>query len=117
MPQEPVLNGKKIQLRPGFCHVPMSEATEADASLRLIFEGKGISIFCVAGPQAGILEYRIDNGQPQTLNMYTPWSSYLYLPWLYTFATELSDGHHTLYLKLKKGKGKECQIRNFVVNK
>ena len=117
MPKEPVLNGKKPQLRPGFCHVPMLEATKAGASLRLEFDGKAIGIFCVCGPKAGILEYSIDGGKAQQLDMYTPWSSYLYLPWLYTFATELEDGHHTLTLKLKKGKGEECQIRNFVVNR
>ena len=107
---------KKIQLRPGFCRVPMLEATKAGSSLKLEFEGKAIGIFCVAGPSAGILEYRIDGGKPQLLDMYTRWSKYLYIPWLYTFATELKDGHHVLELKLKKGKGEECQIRNFVVN-
>ena len=117
MPKESMVNGKQVQLRPGFCHVPMLEATEAGASLRLEFDGKAIGIFCVCGPKAGILEYSIDGGKTQQLDMYTQWSSYLYLPWLYTFATELENGHHTLTLKLKKGKGEECQIRNFVVNR
>ena len=113
----PQTKDMKIQLRPGFSHVPMLEATKAGSSLRLEFEGKAIGIFCVAGPKAGILEYRIDGGKVQKLDMYTRWSHYLYLPWLYTFATELEEGHHVLELKLKKGKGEECQIRNFVVNR
>ena len=112
----PQTDNKKIHLRPGFCHVPMLEATKTGASLKLEFDGKAIGIFCVAGPKAGILEYRIDGSKPQQLDMYTRWSNYLYIPWLYTFATELEEGHHVLELKLKKGKGEECQIRNFVVN-
>ena len=113
----PQTRDMRIQLRPGFSHVPMLEATKEGASLKLEFDGKAIGIFCVAGPKAGILEYRIDGGKTQQLDMYTRWSNYLYLPWLYTFATELEDGHHVLELKLKKGKGAECQIRNFVVNR
>lgn len=114
MPQNRDIN---IQLRPGFCHVPMLESTKAGASLKLEFEGKAIGIFCVAGPKAGILEYSIDGGPVQTLDMYTRWSKKLYIPWLYTFATELTKGKHVLEVKVKKGTGEECQIRNFVVNR
>ena len=113
----PQTRDMKIQLRPGFSHVPMLEATKEGSSLQLEFNGKAIGIFCVAGPKAGILEYRIDGGKVQQLDMYTRWSRSLYLPWLYTFATELENGHHVLELKVKKGKGEECQIRNFVVNR
>ena len=95
----------------------MLEATKASAELTLEFDGKAIGIFCVAGPKAGILEYQIDGGEPQELDMYTRWSRSLYIPWLYTLATELEEGHHVLKIRLKKGVGEECQIRNFVVNR
>lgn len=106
-----------IHTRPGFCHVPMLEATKDGASLKLEFDGKAVGIFCVAGPKAGILEYRIDGGEIQQLDMYTRWSRALYIPWLYTFATELEAGHHVLELTVKRGVGEECQIRNFVINR
>ena len=113
----PLSRDINIHTRPGFCHVPMLEATQAGSSLKLEFDGKAVGIFCVAGPKAGILEYRIDGGAIQQLDMYTRWSRGLYIPWLYTFDTELEEGHHVLELKVKKGVGEECQIRNFVINK
>lgn len=107
---------QQVELRPDFHHVPMLEATKAGSSFQLEFDGKAIGIFCVAGPQAGILRYKIDHGPVKELDMYTRWSSHLYIPWLYMLATELEEGHHVLHLKLVKGHGEECQIRNFVVN-
>ena len=101
-----------------FHHVPMLESVKEGASFELPFEGKAIGIFCVTGPAAGILDYTIDGKSYQPLDMYTEWSPFLYIPWVYMLATELEDGHHVLKLRVKKGQGKgvECQIRNFVVN-
>ena len=107
-----------VGLRNGFHKVPMLESVEENASLRLEFEGKAIGIFCVSGPAAGVLEYTIDGKAYKPLEMYTEWSSFLYIPWVYMLATELSDGRHVLNIRVKHGQGKgtECQIRNFVVN-
>jgi len=102
--------------RQGFVHVPMLTATRAGSSFCLPFTGRAVGIFCVSGPQACILEYRIDHGKWQTLDTSTEWSSWLYLPWVYMFQTDLPAGPHTLRVRIARGTATECQIRNFVVN-
>lgn len=107
----------KADTREGFVHVPMLEAEKANASLTLDFEGKAIGIFCVAGPQACVLEYSIDGAPFKKINTYTAWSKNLYLPWVYLFETELKSGSHNLHLRVAEGTKTNCQIRYFVVNK
>lgn len=106
----------KVGTRNGFVHVPMLTADRCGASLNLPFEGSAIGIFCVAGPQACVLEYSVDGTPFKKIDTFTEWSSGLYLPWVYMFETELLPGKHTLYLRIAKGSKVECQIRNFVVN-
>ena len=102
--------------RRNFVDVPMLVADKAGNSIKLSFTGNAIGICCTAGPDAGILTYRIDNGEEKTIDTYTEWSHYLYLPWVYVLDSNLSNGQHTLYLKIGKGGRTGCQIRNFVVN-
>lgn len=107
----------KAGTRNGFVDVPMLEATKAGSKLKLAFTGTAIGIFCVAGPQAGILEYSIDGNPFKKLNTSTEWSAGLYIPWVFMFETELEDTPHQLELRMTgEGKGSSCQIRNFVVN-
>lgn len=108
--------------RRSFVDVPMLEATRPGDKLTLDFEGRAIGIFCTPGPTAGILEYSIDGGKFKRLDTFTPWSRYLYIPWVYMLETELEAGKHRLVLRISKeknpaSKGHECQIRNFVVNR
>lgn len=102
--------------RPGFVDVPMLVASDG-GSLKLDFEGNAVGIFCVAGFDAGVLEYRIDKGPWHMLDTYTKWSRRLYLPWTYMLADGLENTRHTLVLKVKKGGKGGCIIRNFVVNR
>lgn len=107
--------------RKGFVDVPMLEATRPGDRMTLQFKGKAIGIFCVSGPSAGILEYSIDGAPFKQLDTFTEWSSFLYIPWVYMFETELKDTDHTLVVRMSgkknpKSQGTECQIRNFVVN-
>lgn len=107
--------------RKGFVHVPMLHSSTPGAELKLTFTGSAVGIFCVAGPDAGIVEYKVDNGSYRQLDTYTEWSKYLYIPWVYMFEKNLSNGPHTLYLKISADKnnastGTGCYIRNFVVN-
>ena len=111
----------QYEKRRGFVDVPMLEATRPGDQLTLKFKGKAIGIFCVSGPSAGILEYSIDGAPFKQLDTFTEWSSYLYIPWVYMFETELKDIDHTLVVRMSgkknpKSQGTECQIRNFVVN-
>lgn len=107
-----------VQTRPGFVDVPMLVADKPGKTLTFDFTGTAVGIFCVAGPHAARLEYSIDNAPFKMLDTYTEWSSWLYLPWVYMFETELENKPHRLRLRVAKGDANrtECIIRNFVVN-
>ena len=60
--------------RPGFVAVPMAVALRPNASLHFDFSGSAVGVFVVAGPDAGVIEFRIDDGPWQQQDLYTPWS-------------------------------------------
>lgn len=113
--------GPNVATRGGFVNVPMLEVTQPGKEMTLEFEGTAIGIFCVCGPDAGIIEYSIDNSPIKTKNTFTHWSHFLYIPWVYVLESELSNGKHTLMMRMSeskdpRSKGTSLQIRNFVVN-
>ncbi len=97
------------------------EALEPGAVLRVDFKGTAIGLPMVAGPDVGVLEYRIDDGEPKRLDQFTRWSERLHIPWIYMLETDLAPGAHTLELrttdqKNAKSKGFACRFRSFAVN-
>ncbi|MEG1643685.1 MAG: GDSL-type esterase/lipase family protein [Bacteroidales bacterium] len=110
-------SNRQVETRRGFVNVPMLVSDKAGASFSLDFTGKGIGIFCVAGPHAATLLYSIDGTPFKRLATHTEWSDHIYLPWVYMLETELHEGKHSLTVKIDKGDKAECQIRNFVVNR
>lgn len=75
-----------------------------------------------AGQDAGIIEFRIDKNNWQKINLFTPWSMNLHLPWYYTLASGLSTKEHKLDIRISEEKdlqsqGQACRIRYFFVNK
>lgn len=111
----------RVRVREGFSEVPMLEVTTPNKVLRFDFEGNAIGIFCVAGPSAGIIKYRIDKGEWRKLDTFTQWSSKLYIPWLYVLADGLDYGTHRMEMCMDKAhhpdsKGTSLQIRQVVVN-
>jgi sialidase-1 len=94
---------------------------EPGAVLKYSFQGNAIGIFIPSGPDAGIVRYRIDKGAWQELDLFTPWSSRLHIPWLYILADALTEGKHTLTIELTDqhnahSKGTACRIIYFAVN-
>ena len=84
-------------------------------------EGRGVGLFVAAGPDAGILEYRIDDGPVRTLDTFTRWSTGLNLPWAYVLEADLAPGRHTLSVRIAEhtnaqSKGHALNIRNLLVN-
>ncbi|MCP4455314.1 MAG: hypothetical protein GY809_27965 [Planctomycetes bacterium] len=89
--------------------------------IRRVTRRQAIDLFVAAGPDAGIIEYRIDDGPVQTLDTFTQWSAGLNLPWAYILDADLAPGNHALCLEmsLKKSsesKGNALRIRHFPVN-
>ena len=104
--------------RDNYHHVPMLIGTTSSKTTKLSFSGNTIGIAVASGPDAGIIEYQIDKGNWQELDLATKWSNTLHLPWYYTLATELKEGKHTLKLRLKPEQAfdKVCRLRYFYVN-
>ena len=107
--------------RPNYTKVPMLISDTPGSSLRLDFNGNAVGIAVAAGQDAGMIEYRIDKGSWQRLNLFTKWSGMLHLPWYYTLAGGLDSRHHQLELRIASDKderstGRACRIRYFFVN-
>lgn len=107
--------------RDNYHHVPMLISNTPGSQLQFSFTGNTVGIAVAAGQDAGIIEYRIDDGPWYKLNLFTKWSASLHLPWYYTLATDLSDSGHVLELKIAEDRdersiGNACRIRYFYVN-
>ncbi|MCP4374610.1 MAG: SGNH/GDSL hydrolase family protein [bacterium] len=108
--------------RNGFVDVPMLVASQPGDSFELSFKGSAIGLFVAAGPDAGIIEYRIDGGKWITRDLFTKWSSGLHIPWLYLLDGELDPKKtHRIEVRISSkknamSKGHACRIVNFAIN-
>ena len=108
--------------RPGFVNVPMLVVQLAGDSFEFSFNGSIIGLFVAAGPDAGIIECRIDNGPWEQKDLYTQWSGGLHIPWLHILEAELEKNKkHRLEVRLSRqnnssSQGYSCRIVNFAIN-
>nr|MBI1229546.1 SGNH/GDSL hydrolase family protein [Cytophagales bacterium] len=108
--------------RVNYVNVPILVAQGDGATLALDFSGNAVGIAVAAGPDAGIIEYSIDDQDWQKLDLFTRWSANLHLPWYYTLAAGLAEGEHVLQIrttgeKNPQSSGNACRIRYFFVNR
>lgn len=107
--------------RVNFTKVPMLVSQVPGSTLSFSFSGNAVGIAVAAGQDAGMVEFRIDQGPWQTQNLYTKWSEKLHLPWFYTLAAGLPANEHLLEVRISqekdpKSNGHACRIRYFFVN-
>lgn len=107
--------------RNNFVDVPMLVGEYPGKIIKFQFEGNAVGIAVVAGPDAGVIEYSIDESDWQSQDLFTPWSKNLYLPWFYTLGSGLTKRKHMLQIRLTDrknadSKGNMCVIRYFYVN-
>jgi sialidase-1 len=107
--------------RQNYKNVPMLIGESPGKILKFKFKGTAVGIAVAAGPDAGIIEYRIDKGEWKKQDLFTLWSSQLHLPWYYTLGAGLNSGNHVLQLRVSKqknphSKGNTCRLRYFFVN-
>jgi len=114
---------KKIpgQWRERFREVPLLCATKAGAELTLAFEGRAIGAYLLAGPDAGIVEFSIDDGPLTKADLFHAFSRGLHYPRTVMFAADLKPAPHTLKLRLadqhnKASSGSAARIIQFVGN-
>ena len=110
-----------VGTRPNYTDVPFLLSERIGSTLTFNFEGSAVGVVVAAGPDAGTIEYRIDEEDWQQLNLFTRWSHFIHLPWYYTLASELSEDPHILELRIsstkdERSKGHACRIRYFYVN-
>lgn len=111
----------KAGTRAGFVGVPALVGDTPGAVMKLTFHGVGIGVFVASGPDAGALEFRIDDGEWQTCQLFTQWSPTLHLPWAKMLASELTDESHEIELRIadqsdERSQGHAVRIIHFLVN-
>lgn len=107
--------------REGFVNVPMLVAEKPDAELKLKFEGTAIGILVAAGPDTGTVEFSVDGGPTKSRDLFTGWSTVMYLPWAHVLAADLPPGKHELTMRIgktnnPKSKGHAAHIAYFLAN-
>jgi len=111
----------QVSTRKQFVNIPILEAVEAGATLDLDFEGTAVGLLVTAGPDAGILEYTIDDKTYPPLDQFTQWSDRLHIPWAFMLATDLPPGSHHLKITTSQERnpdstGAACRIVKFLAN-
>jgi hypothetical protein len=96
--------------RAGFVHVPMLIGDAATGECRFAFEGSAVGIFVAAGPDAGVVEYRVDDGAWRKQNLATSWSKTLHIPWAYVLNGDLTNGQHELTMRMAEGTARVAQM-------
>lgn len=109
----------KELIRPGFVNCPMLVAKAPGAHLVLDFVGRAVGLQVVAGHDVGALSYSIDGSPERTIELLTPWSKNLHLPWFHVLASGLGPGAHTLVITSKAGAagGQAARIQTFLVDR
>ncbi|MCG9792845.1 SGNH/GDSL hydrolase family protein [Flavobacterium algicola] len=107
--------------RPNYVDVPMLISNSPGSTIKYAFNGNAFGIVVAAGPDAGMIEYRVDKGEWQKFNLYTSWSGALHLPWYCTLASGLSNKKHQIELKISddkddRSKGYASRIRYLYIN-
>ncbi|MBO9153361.1 SGNH/GDSL hydrolase family protein [Chitinophaga sp. GCM10012297] len=107
--------------RSNYVDVPMLTGTYPTGILRIPFFGTAAGLAIAAGPDAGIIAYRIDGGDWRKRDLFTEWSNTLHLPWYFTLASDLKNKQHVLEIKMsseknERSKGRTCRIRYFYIN-
>ncbi len=100
---------------------PVLMATTPGASVSLAFEGQAVGVYVLAGPDAGLLEVSVDDGEWVTVNLFHQFSKGLHYPRTVMLATDLERGKHVVRIRIseqrhKESKGTAARILKFAVN-
>ena len=116
---EPDWSSLKGGKRNRFTGRPLIHSNQSGAVATVLFRGTAIGAYIVAGPDAGVVEYRVDDGDWKSADLYHRFSRGLHYPRTVMFENGLADERHTLELRLadkqQAGRG-AVRILNFVVN-
>ena len=96
------------------CNEPGKETT-------IRFTGTALGAYVLAGPDAGTLEFSLDDGQWKAHDLYHHYSRGLHYPRTVMFFTDLEKKEHTVRMRLSdksnsSSKGSAARILQFTVN-
>ncbi len=108
--------------RERFSHETLFHGTTPGAVLTFEFTGRAVGAYLLAGPDAGRLEIRIDQGQWTTVELFHNYSAGLHYPRTVMFASDLPAGPHTVEVRIanehhENSKGTAARILAFTINK
>ncbi len=111
----------KGQIRSRHNNRDMITCTAPESTLSFSFKGTAVGVECVAGPDAGTLEYSIDGSEWKSFNLSHRFSKGLHYPRTVVFEGELENQKHKLKVRLSSktsnfGLKPAARILNFVVN-
>lgn len=114
---DPRANGVGGGVRPGYHGIDMLVGDEPGDQFSHTFTGSAVGLVVVAGRDAGKIDYRIDGGDWQTLDVGTRHKG-LHLPRLHVLFDELDpEQSHTLTIKLNASdKPTACRIAYLAIN-
>ena len=114
---DPRANDVGGRVRPGFHNVDMLVGDDGGDSFSYTFTGRGIGLVVVAGPDAGEIVYRVDDGEWRSLDIGTRHRG-IHLPRLHVLADELdAEAEHTLTVTFVRSPNPTaCRIVNLAVN-
>lgn len=118
-PDWPKLPGSK---RERFSDMQLLCSTEVGSQCTLNFTGTGIGLYVLAGPDAGIIEYQIDNAHVQKADLYHRHSKTLHYPRTVMLNANLDSGKHRVKLRVAKicneaSVGNAVRILKFAINR
>jgi len=107
--------------RARFLSRPLLHSSTPGATTSLDWTGTAVGVFVLAGPDAGQLDYRIDDGPWQTRELYHRFSRGLHYPRTVVLASGLPDQEHRLEIRVGQdnhtsSKGHAIRILDFAVN-
>ncbi|MFT4689251.1 MAG: SGNH/GDSL hydrolase family protein [Verrucomicrobiia bacterium] len=108
-------------IRADYLPYPLLRGEKGSGTVTLTFNGTAVGAFVLAGPDAGIIESRIDGGPPARHDLFHRFSGKLNYPRSVMFHTDLSTGEHRVELRLiddrnPKSQGHAANIMFFEVN-
>lgn len=115
---------KKIpgSFRARFDGRPLTIAETPGAEMQLQFQGTSIGLYVLAGPDAGMLQYAIDDGAWHDRDLYHHYSKGLHYPRTVVLESGLQPGKHTLRLRVStaqnpNSRGHAVRVLEFVASR
>lgn len=108
-------------VRAGFVDVPALVGEEPGAEFEFEVQGRGAGLFITAGPDAGVLEWSVDDGPFRPVDTFTRWSKNLHLPWVVILEDGLPPGRHVFRVRIAAGRhtesaGTALRVQHLLLN-